>query len=493
MMETETRRGEFLPAFFLLMAAAFALYAGSFGHAWTYDDFPVIVDNPDIRSVVNFLRDSYPGRPLREITFLLDHALFGLEPPGWHFQNIFWHGLNAFLVLLLARRLQESRLVAWGAALLFLVHPLQVEVVANISHRKDSLALAFSLLALLAYGEVFRSRRRWLWVAAAFALAGIAYTGKQNAVLLPILFILWEWASVPPESRLLLRYRLPVLLLFLTGSLAASALLWGEMAGLPAAMRDILTNRANFFGEISAGLYYGMVLKSWAFMFLKLLLPVNLAVEYTYPVPGSWWDPWVLAALSGLLLYGLTLRRTFRSSRTAFLALVAAGVFWLPVSNLWPLSYFAADRYLYAPSAWIFLLTTMGVERVTKNRKAALAVLGGLFLLLVPMTWQQNKVWRSPETLWARASEVSPQSSFALNNMGNIFLLRGDLRSALAYYQRSAEANPLNPTAHYNLGLICEKMGDRTSARAHFERFLALDHPFFREEAKALREHLKRL
>ncbi|MGE4345524.1 MAG: hypothetical protein AB7F20_14840, partial [Geoalkalibacter sp.] len=54
----------------ILLVLAFILYAESFGHQWTLDDFPVIVDNPDVKSWAGFLENSYPGRPLRELSFL---------------------------------------------------------------------------------------------------------------------------------------------------------------------------------------------------------------------------------------------------------------------------------------------------------------------------------------------------------------------------------------------------------------------------------------
>jgi tetratricopeptide (TPR) repeat protein len=478
-----------------LMVAAFCLYANTFGNGWTYDDFPVVVENPDIRSLGNFFADTYPGRPLREVTFLLDHALFGLNPAGYHIQNIFWHGLNAALLFLLCLRLQTGKIVAAGAALLFLVHPLQVEVVANISHRKDSLVVAFSLLAILAYGKAFDvNGRKYLWLLLSFGLTGVAYLAKQNALAIPVIFLAYEWAYLPREDRFLLRY--PAL--FWVGVLAAlsGVGLWYDFFGgreiqLPL-MRSFLAAKANYFGEFSPALYYLMVLKTWAFMWVKFLLPTALAVEYTYPVPVTVFDPWVLGALAALGLYVGALWHSARRQPAAFFALVWMGAFWLPVSNLWPLSYFAADRYMYAPSAGFFILAVLLLSKVLGTTTLFRSILLGGALLLALLTWNQNKVWRSPETLWTRAYAVSPTSAFALNNLGNIALGKGERLRARDFYARAAEVNPFNPTAHYNLGLIYEGVGDKTRALEHFRRFLKIDSPLFRPQAKDLREHLAR-
>jgi tetratricopeptide (TPR) repeat protein len=481
-------------ALLILLAAAFALYARTFGCGWTYDDFPVIVDNPDIRSLAAFLKNTYAGRPLRELTYLFDHALFGLQPAGWHIQNIFWHGLNAGLVWLLVVRLGGRRLVAGVAAVLFLVHPLQVEVVANISHRKDSLVLAFSLLAVLAWTQGFREgRRRWGWLSGAMVLGAIALAAKQNAVALPLVFAAYEWGWVPKRQRLLLRF--PVaggLVLAALGLLAGAWWLDLSRERFYEGMAGLLQMKANYFREPTLGVYLRMVLKSWAFMFGKLVWPTRLALEYTYAVPAGWLNGWVLAALAGLAGYGGALWASARRSPLAFFSLIWIGAFWLPVSNLWPLTYFAADRYLYAPSVGVFILFGLGLRRLCGNEKALRWAIAVLALALTFLTWQQEAVWKSPATLWTQAAKVSPESSFALNNLGNIALLDRDRRKATEYYGRALQANPGNPTASYNLGMLAEERGDLRQALKYYRHFANLDNPAFRQQRKQLRLRLYR-
>lgn len=482
------------PSFVLpfLLAAAFVLYAGTFGHGWTYDDFPVIVENPDVKSWAGFLADSYRGRPLRELTFLLDYSLFGLDPAGYRLQNILWHGLNAGLLFLLALRLGLGRGGAWIAATLFLVHPLQVEVVANISHRKDSLALAFALMSVLAYREAFASgriRRRWL--TGAVLAAAAAFTAKETAIVLPAVWIAWEIAFLPRERRLLAR---PASAVFLAPAAAAAAWLAlpGGAGDFTRKMVGILAMKANHFGPPDVALYARTVLKSWSFMASKLLLPLDLAVEYTFDVPASWGDPWVVAGLLLIAAWGGGMFLARRRASILFFGLAWGALFFLPVSNLWPLSYFAADRYLYAPSAGLFLALAALIGCGRPTRLPFLAAGGVIVVVLGVLTWRQSAVWASEESLWTHAHRVSPRSSFALNNVGNIHLLKGDLQGARALYGKSVDVNPWNPTAHYNLGTIAEQVGDRRAALEHYRRFLALDDPMFRVQAAQLRERLTR-
>jgi tetratricopeptide (TPR) repeat protein len=476
----------------LLFLVAFLAFANTFGNGWTYDDFPVIVDNPDIRSLAGFLKDSYPGRPLRELTYLLDFSLFGLEPAGWHLQQIFWHGLNACLVFLLGRRLRLAGWAALLAALLFLLHPLQVEVVANLSHRKDSLALAGSLGAILCYLKFLDLRpRRLAWLIGALACLGLACSAKQTALMTPVALFCYELLLMPRAERLLARWPLAWLGLALVGALAGGWWLAGD--GWPTfalRMQDTISFKANYLAPVTLSVYYLTVLKSWLFMALRLIWPFDLALEYTFPVPGGLLDPWVL---TGLLLLAACLAGLVygwrRWPRASWL-LLSALAFFLPTANLWPLTYLAADRYLYAPLAFFALLAGCALEQLPVPRRVLLAAALAVLVTCAVLSWQQNRVWQSPRTLWAHALKVSPESSFALNNMGNLTLERGDAKGAKDYYQRAARVNPLNPTPHFNLGWLAEQRRDIPEAVRHYRAFARLNHPVYREQLKQLREHL---
>ncbi|WP_432821838.1 hypothetical protein [Trichloromonas sp.] len=482
-----------LSSLVVLLSAAFALYAGSFGHAWILDDFPVIVNNPDVQSLSGFLADSYPGRPLRELTFLLDHALFGLEPAGWHVQNIFWHALNAWLLFVLAARLGAGRFVAWSAALLFLVHPVQVEVVANISHRKDSLALACILLATLAYLRTVRPEgRRLVWLAAAVGLALVGWTAKENVLVLPLLWLGYELAFLAPQSRLLLRFPkwLGAAAVIACAGFFGWYLLAGGMAFHQLEMTRVLAKMTVYLEPGSVAPYFLMVLKSLAFMVGKLVWPLQLAPEYVYPAPSGWLDPWVLAALAILVVYGLLLWRTWRRWPPAFFALLWIGLFWLPTSNLWPLSYFAADRYLYTPTLGLALLTGLVVERWCPRRNFLPMQVMALGLLACGLlTWQQNRVWATPLSLWSQAVRVAPESTSALNNLGGAYLQLGQLEKSLEYFHKAAR-NFDNPMPWYNLGRVYEQLGDRDKAIFNYRSFLAFGDPGTAQLANRLRLRL---
>lgn len=476
----------------LLMAAAFILYAQSFGHQWTMDDHLVVARNTDIRSIKGLLENSYPSRPLREITYMLDYQLFGDQPAGYHLQNIFWHGLNASLLVLTGLALGASTPVAWLAGLLFLVHPLNVEVVANISHRKDSLQLAFSLLALLAFLRFYREEPRWKWGGLGLAALGVASLAKQTAAgLIPIL-LGYEWGAVEPSRRLIFRRPwviLSTLSLAMVVVVAWVLLVWPGEA-FQASMSACLVNM-NVYSGWTSTLYVWFALKSMAFMFLRLVWPVDLAMEYVFPAPSGWFDPWVLAGLGILALLALLLRLLRRDAVPLVGVLVMLG-FWLPISNLpWPLAYFAADRYMYAVCAGFALLAAWGAGKLLERRRILLFALSGAVLaILVVLTWKQDKTWADELSLYRQAVAVSPESTKALMGMGISLMNRGELEPAREWLEKAA-ANLNNSKALYLLGLVHEKLGNQQQAIDYYRKFVIMNEPRFRMEVLNIKRYLQ--
>lgn len=505
-------RERWLP-WLLLLAAAYLLYGGTFANQWTYDDTLVIVNNPDIRSLANFIENHNPGRPLRELTYLVDYRLFGLTPAGYHLQNIGWHALNAILLFLLALRCGGGRAVAWGAALLFLVHPVNVEVVANISHRKDSLALAFSLAALLCYGRFLdRLPRRWPWLAAAAAALGLALLAKQNALVLPAVFLAYEFAFVPPELQLLARHRRLLLGLALAGMVALVGWYVHLLTdpGFAEEVRRAMIKMESY-GDWRLAAYFRLVLKSWSFSLGKFFLPLDLSPEYTFAAPAGWLDPWIGTTLLVIAGVGWLGWRSFRRRPLVFFALAWTMLFWLPTSNIaGHVAYFAADRYLYAPGAGLCLLLAAPLAGLTgKPALFARGVLVAVVLALVPLTWQQSRVWQSTRTLYTHVLQVNPRSlvglagratdllergepdralplfleavrraptdAQVLTNIGYIYYLRGEPAVAVGYFQRAIQAKPDYLEAYNNLGSAYDDLGRGAEAVAALQKALQLN------------------
>lgn len=175
-----------MPAKFLhaliLAAAVFLLYRPSLDYGFVWDDQIYIVQNPAVQDW-SYAADAFTSpnttwsanpeynisewRPLRNISYLIDHSIYGLNPMGWHLTNILLHAAATVLLYLLIRRLihlcvlakspshfltfSQSRmdLAALAGAAFWAVHPVQTEVVAWVKSRDDLLATCFFFGALL--------------------------------------------------------------------------------------------------------------------------------------------------------------------------------------------------------------------------------------------------------------------------------------------------------------------------------------------------------
>lgn len=476
----------------LLMAAAFLLYAQSFGHQWTMDDQLVVARNTDIRSLKEFLEDSYPGRPLREVTYLLDYQLFGANPAGYHLQNIFWHGLSASLVVVLGSTLGASPLVAWLAGILFLVHPLNVEVVANISHRKESLMLTFSLLALLSLHRFYHKERRWLWGAIGVTALGVASLAKQAAVGVVPVILGYESNAADMSRRILFRRPWVVRVFMLSAAMAAIGwilLVWPSEA-FQSSMSESLVHM-NVYKNWTSQLYLLFILKAVTFMFARLLWPTDLAMEYLFPAPDGWFDPWVLAGL-GILALLVWLIWRLRREPLPFVGVLLMLGFWLPVSNLfWPLSYFAADRYMYGVCAgFALLISWLAGQLFERRRTLHLAASGTVLACFAVLAWHQDKVWANELTLYTQAIAVSPASTTAMMGVGMAHLNAGNLDEARRHLEKAA-LNFNDSKALYLLAMVHEGQGDRQGAISHYLRFIQMNEPrYYREVASARRKLL---
>jgi hypothetical protein len=94
--------------------------------------------------------------PLHLVSYMVDYSLWGLSPFGFHLQSVVLHAVNAVLALWVVRRLFGSLAIGAITALLYAVHPSQVEAIAWVSIRKDLLSTAFLLLT---FSSTWRPRR----------------------------------------------------------------------------------------------------------------------------------------------------------------------------------------------------------------------------------------------------------------------------------------------------------------------------------------------
>ena len=474
-MLSVSTRARLAVAALLLAALVFAAFSSALPGSFIWDDRTLIEKNQHIRDLSNvgkvftqhFL-DSSEGtlkvanlyyRPLVTISFMVDHALYGLAPWGYHLTNILLHLLSTLLVYVLARRVLRRRADAdpdedadgraalraeaapWAVAALFAVHPSRVEAVTWVSGRTDVMMAALALASMLLFWRALETpdrevgaRRRL--VAGAWAAFVCALLCKETVVALAVVVPAMDWFLISRGERERFKRNARWCHRALVVSTAAfiGFRLWyqGRVLG-PSSFADMgVGDRALLFLE-SLGHYVWLVITPYS--------PNMQVGAYYTPQTASW--GLVAAGAAAMAGYGAMLWWTAsRGHRVAAFALVLGGAFFAPASNIIPLSVHAlvADRFLYVPLLGAALLAGVGLQKVMERPR-----IGSLVLLLaglVALSWAgivnlRSRDYASPLRFWVSELATSPDNPLVQEKLGGVMMERHRYRLAETWFHRS--------------------------------------------------------
>lgn len=468
-------------AWLAVALAAAAAYANSLGGGYVFDDRWVIVENPIVQraSISQIFTSVYtPGpvyRPVTLSTFAINERL-GWNPLADHVLNVALHVAVSLLVFALAGRVIRSRAGRLVAALLFAVHPIHTEVVANLVGRAELLAALFALAAAVAFCRHAEAERRGLgWLTASLACFAIGPFAKESALtILPVIALL-HWRLTPTTSwrrRLWIPIAygaaaLPYLgarLLF-TGALTypdAFLAIDNPLAHVPAHQR--IATAAFILVE-----YVGL-----------LLAPLHLSADYSYaqvPVVESLADvrPW-LAATAAIVSAAVLWRLRGRAPALLFGAVFAVCTLSLTANLAFPIGTIKAERLLYLPSVgWCIGAGAAAAWALRRWPTAAAAVTAAVLVLYGARTWARNYDWRDDATLYRVTAAAVPRSAKAQYNFGTALLDAGELDAASVQFRRALEIDPTFWRAAFGIGKVYEAKGIPAGALHWYAQTLHID------------------
>jgi protein O-mannosyl-transferase len=477
-----TSRWAFIAVCVCLAVVTWVVFAQTLRYDFVnYDDPHYVYQNARISSGINFANlawafshiHSENWHPLTTITHMLDCQLHGLNAGWHHFTNVLLH---AIAVVLLFVALHQMTGALWRSAFvsaLFAVHPLHAESVAWIAERKDVLSAVFFMLTLLAYLHYTRAPSIGRYLALAVVVA-LGLMSKPMLVTLPFVLLLLDyWPLGRFEARRsntrrqvlqLVLEKIPLIALSAVSSMVTflaqrGAIGWTEQLPMSARINNAIV--------------------SYVIYIRQMFWPAKLAVFYPHPEHrSSTWEIGVaLTILAGITAAAFVLRKTAPYFITGWLWYLGMLV---PVIGLLQVGWQGhADRYTYLPQIGLYIAVTWAVTDLTRSWRFQRAALGVAAVLIVGTlscrAWLQTSYWRDSETLFTHALAVTNNNDVALNNLGIIFLDKGQLDDAISKLQAAIDLRPENAPAHDNLAKALLKKGQVAEAMDHYRKFLELE------------------
>ena len=478
---------------FLLAAATVALYFPVSGHPFAnYDDDVYITYNARVQSGLHWdtVRwaftsfDASNWHPLTWLSHALDCQLFQLNPSGHHDTNLLLHALNTVLLFWVLLQATGFSGRSFAVAVLFAVHPINVESVAWIAERKNVLSMLFFLLALGTYRWYAAKPQLHRYALVAFWYA-LGLMAKPQVITFPFVLLLWDYwplgrVSLPPDET----RPAPA-----TGAvMQPRSLAWLILEKLPllalSAASAVVTTAAQRGAGATSGIQwhpFGNRLENALVAYVRYLgkafWPSHLSP--LYPHPGNSLQVWeALAAGTGLLLITVW---ALQQRRRRYLLV---GWFWflgtlVPMIGLIQVGVQAmADRYAYLPFVGLFIAICWGVADLAQQHHVPLAWQGAttaaVLLSLAVVTHRQIDYWSDNITLWSHALQVTTGNWVAENNLGHALLNIGQEEQAIRHFRAAVAINPIDPDSNLNIGAYEQQHKDLRGAIEQYEKVLSM-------------------
>ncbi|MCS7026574.1 MAG: tetratricopeptide repeat protein [Bryobacteraceae bacterium] len=455
-------------------ALAVVAFGGSLAAPFYLDDFALLQD-PAVTSPGGWMDclALTQTRPLTWLSFWLNYQLGGSQPSGYHAVNL---GLHLANILVAHQALSGviPRAVAFLAATVFALHPVQTEAVTYVFARAS---LIMTLLCLLALRAWLNQRPRL--AAGWFALALMA---KEECVTFPVVLALLDRSTGRKGTSKPLLAMLGLSLLFGARVLWLSTITPGSGAGAQSGVSPL-----SYFSVQGLAIL----------RYLRLLIwPQGFTIESPLSLQAAWWA-WAPIALSIAIA-----ARRFQGAGAGFWWL--AGLLILaPSSSVLPASDLSADRRLYFALLAFAVVAGLGLKKHPAWLTPALGV------VLAALSFLESVTWRDPAALWRQAlaraphkvrpyiqlARLSPPSqalelisqaqAFApadpllASEKGRIYFESGEVALALNEFGRALALAPNDARMINNRGVALARLGQVAAARMDFERALQREPCFF--------------
>lgn len=435
-----------------------------------WDDYSYVVDNAQVKSFdvpaifTSFVVSGY--QPLTSLSYAVEYRLVGLQPLSFHLVNLAIHILVAIAVFFFFRRLLGRELPSLLVAVLFSVHPLNVESVAWVSERKGLLSALFLVAALISYLHHAEDRTDKKWYALSLGLGLAAMLAKSSAVILPLLMLLVDWFRGERWAGRI-KEKWPW---FLLGALFGVVNLFAQKT-----FRS--TVASEHYDLLMAPVQYA---KSLVFYAVKAFVPWPQSAFYPvglYKIPS-----WFFAAFFILGAGAIWAGRRFKNQRRP--VLFGFFFFVIVISLVTKAIPFGCEslyneRYFYVAGVGIlFAIVSLVLALGRGGRARSVAAAFFLGVVIAACSWTAHSrlgVWKNGAALWEDTARKNPDSPSVLNNAGGAMVRKKEYQEAEKFFRAALEKNPNFVPVLDSLGLLMIEQERYEEARPFFEKMAKIE------------------
>jgi protein O-mannosyl-transferase len=504
----------------LIFIIAFGLYANTLTHNYAQDDAIVITDNMFTQQGISgwgglLKYDTFYGffkeagkanlvaggryRPFTLMMFAVEYQFFGKNPLFGHLFNVLWYALTCVVLYFLLLKLLNykkqtdwvvSGMLAFITTLLFTVHPIHTEVVANIKGRDEIMTLLGSLGAVW-FSIEFLTKKKIAYSAISGILFFIALLSKENAItflmIVPMMYYLFLNQNVSKMIVPMLPFGIATALFL---GLRASAI--GNQFG--SEQMELLNNP---FLKLENGQYVpfdfmekmATILYTLGKYIVLLVFPHPLTHDYypKYIDTMRFGHPMVLLSLAahlGLVYWGI--KRFFKGEIDGFGILFYLGTLFIVSNIVFPVGTNMAERFVFMPSVGFCLVVSFLLMNLFKNKTNLILTTTCIIAILFGIkTFTRNFDWKDDYTLFTTDVNVSEKSAKVQCSAGGQTIEKAFkdnpknpdaamLQIGIQHLKKSIEIHPLNKNAYLLLGNAYFYLKDFDKAIEAFQKTLQL-------------------
>ncbi|HET9369387.1 MAG TPA: tetratricopeptide repeat protein [Vicinamibacterales bacterium] len=472
--------GRWLP--WLIVLAGLIAYGNSFSGPFIFDDQSTIVSEAPkakgLAAIIHAPAESpLSGRPLVTATFYVNRMVFGPGVTSFHVTNLLVHLANGLLFFAIVRRtlglpgLRErwaasADAIAAAAAIIWIVHPLNTEVVDYLTQRTESMMAACMLITIYASLRAAAAPNPAGWQAAAVFACALGFMCKETMVVTPIVVMLFDRVFLFESWRESFRSRRRLYAGLAATWLVFAAALWSWPR----------TPGAGFSSTDRSSWTYFLNQPEMLTRYLRLTIwPTGLVLNYGWSWPQPFTDvlPYFLFITT---LFVITAIALVRAPRLGFLG---AWCFLIlgPTSSFVAISSeVGAERRMYLPLMALVLLAIFAAVRIWRRfgpasitpRTAAAIALAIVVVPLTVLTIIRNREYSSALGMAQTVVDRWP-TGFAHHMLGFHLAAAGRHDEAIVHLRQAVAGFP---PARYDLARELVETGKYEEAIDQLQAFL---------------------